>query len=119
MYQSEGINTIEVYPIGREKEVNPMKAFTKTRYTIALATNSDYMTFTTYQMGMENQSDYEHFLAGFRSKGWMLLEMVASSTQTTYVEETDCVVTEVNIGAYLWKMDGDISKDVNDLRNAI
>lgn len=95
-----------------------MKAFTKTRYTIALATNSDYMTFTTYRIGMENQSDYEQFLEGFRTKGWTLLE-VGSSAQTDYVEETDCVVTEVNIGAYLWKMDGEISKDVNDLRNAI
>lgn len=95
-----------------------MKALTKTRYTIALATNSDWMTFRTYQMGMENQSDYEHFLAGFRSKGWTLLE-VGSSTQTMYVEETDCVVTEVNIGAYMWKVDGEISKDVHDLRNAI
>ena len=118
MYQSEGINTIEVYPIGREKEVNPMKAFTRTRYTIQLATNSDYMTFRTYSIGMENQSDYEHFLAGFRSKGWTLLE-VGSSTQTTYIEETDCVATEVQIGAYMWKMDGDISKDVHDLRIAI
>lgn len=95
-----------------------MKAFTKTRYTIALATNSDCMTFTTYRIGMANQSDYEHFLAEFRSKGWTLLE-VGSSTQTTYIEETDCVGTEVNIGAYLWKMDGDISKDLHDLRNAI
>ena len=118
MYQSEGINTIEVYPIGREKEVNPMKAFTKTHYAIALATNSEWMTFRTYNIGMENQSDYENFLAGFRSKGWTLLE-VCSSTQTTYVEETDCVVTEVNIGAYMWKVDGDISKDVHDLKNAI
>lgn len=95
-----------------------MKAFTRTRYTIALATNSDWMTFRTYSIGMENQSDYEHFLAGFRSKGWTLLE-VGSSTQTTYIEETDCVATEVQIGAYMWKMDGEISKDVNDLRNAI
>ena len=118
MYQSEGINTIEVYPIGREKEVNPMKAFTKTRYEIALATNSDWMTFRTYSIGMENQSDYEHFLAGLRSKGWALLE-VCSSTKTNYIEETDCVATEVHIGAYMWKVDGEISKDVNDLRNAI
>lgn len=118
MYQSKGINTIEVYPIGREKEVNPMKALTKTDYTIALATNSDYMTFRTYTLGMKNQSDYEHFLEGLRSKGWTLLE-VGSSAQTDYVEETDCVVTEVHIGAYMWKMDGEISKDVNDLRNAI
>lgn len=95
-----------------------MKAFTKTRYTIALATNSDWMTFRTYSTGMENQSEYEHFLAGFRSKGWTLLE-VGSLTQTTYIEETDCVATEVHIGAYMWKMDGDISKDVRDLRNAI
>lgn len=95
-----------------------MKALTKTRYTIALATNSDCMTFSTYIIGMENQSDYEHFLAGFRSKGWTLLE-VGSSTQTTYIEETDCVATEVHIGAYLWKMDGEISKDVHDLRIAI
>ena len=95
-----------------------MKAFTKTRYTIALATNSDYMRFSTYASEMENQSDYEQFLEGFRSKGWTLLE-VGSSAQTTYIEETDCVVTEVHIGAYMWKMDGDISKDVRDLRNAI
>lgn len=95
-----------------------MKAFTKTRYTIALATNSDYMTFSTYTIGMENQSDYEKFIEGLRSKGWTLLE-VCSSTQTTYIEETDCVATEVQIGAYMWKMDGDISKDVHDLRNAI
>lgn len=98
--------------------MNPMKAFTKTHYTIALATNSDYMTFTTYRRDMENQSDYERFLAGFQSKGWTLLE-VCSSTQTTYVEETDCMVTKVNISAYMWKVDGDISKDVRDLGNAI
>lgn len=95
-----------------------MKALTKTHYTIQLATNSDWMTFRTYSIGMENQSDYEHFLAGFRSKGWTLLE-VCSSTQTTYIEETDCVATEVCIGAFMWKVDGEISKDVNDLRNAI
>ena len=95
-----------------------MKAFTKTLYTIALATNSDYMTFSTYRRDMENQSDYEHFLEGLRSKGWTLLE-VNSTSDTTYVEETDCVVTEVNIGAYMWKVDGEISKDVHDLRNAI
>lgn len=118
MYQSEGIYTIEVYPIGREKEVNPMKAFTKTYYAIALATNSDYMTFRTYNIGIENQSDYEHFLEGLRSKGWTLLE-VNSTSDTTYVEETNCVVTNVHIGAYMWKIDGEISKDVHDLRNAI
>lgn len=95
-----------------------MKAFTKTDYTIALATNSDYMTFRTYTFGMENQSDYEKFLEGLRSKGWTLLE-VGSTSDTMYVEETNCVVTKVHIGAYMWKVDGEMSKDVHDLRNAI
>lgn len=37
-------------------------------------------------------------------------------TRTRY---TIALATKVHIGAYMWKVDGEISKDVHDLRNAI